>query len=110
MVSFQFYTARDRAGALNLFSYTPQEFTIEAQAVGAMLATHAAMAFAMGDKQNQFHSALASRDTIGQAKGIIMERFKVDAVQAFDLLRRLSQSSNAPVRTIAEELVASLEA
>ena len=69
MVSFQFYTARDRAGALNLFSYTPQEFTIEAQAVGAMLATHAAMAFAIGDKQTQFHSALAPATPSGKPKG-----------------------------------------
>lgn len=108
MLSFQLYTARVRSAALNLFGFAPHDFSFEAQAVGAMLATQAAVAFALGDKQDQFHSALASRDAIGQAKGIVMERFQVDAVQAFDLLRRLSQVNNTPLREVAASLVRSL--
>lgn len=49
------------------------------------------------NRQHQFESSLASRDVIGQAMGIIMERFDVDAVCAFELLRRTSQESNTPV-------------
>ena len=109
MLSFQLYTARGRSGALNLFGYAPHDFTNEVQAVAAMLATHAAMAFAMGDKQDQFHSALASRDAIGQAKGILMERFQVDAVRAFELLKRLSQTENTPLRDVAAEVIKSLK-
>jgi hypothetical protein len=109
MLCFQLNTAGARSAALNLFGYAPHDFSIGAQAVGAMLATQAAMAFAMGDKQDQFHSALASRDAIGQAKGIVMERFQVDAVQAFDLLRRLSQSINTPLRDVAASLISSLD-
>jgi AmiR/NasT family two-component response regulator len=57
------------------------------------------------DKEHQFQFALASRDLIGQAKGIIMERFNVDAVRAFELLVRLSQNSNARVADIAADFV-----
>ena len=70
-----------------------------------MLATHAAIALIADDVRLQFQSALASRDTIGQAKGMIMERFNVDAVRAFELLTKLSQDSNTRVADIAQELV-----
>jgi AmiR/NasT family two-component response regulator len=70
-----------------------------------MLATHAALAFSVVEREGQFYSALASRDHIGQAKGILMERFDIDSVQAFDMLRRLSQESNTPIRALAERVI-----
>jgi AmiR/NasT family two-component response regulator len=77
---------------------------MESQALGAMLATHAAIALITDDRQHQFESALASRDVIGQAKGMIMERFSVDATRAFEMLRKISQASNTPVNDIARRL------
>jgi AmiR/NasT family two-component response regulator len=50
---------------------------------------------------------LASRDVIGQAKGMIMERFDLNAGGAFDLLRRVSQDTNTPVADIAYKLTTS---
>jgi GAF domain-containing protein len=111
MMSFQLYTAtRPRRGAggrgaLNLFSYGKHDFSVEAQALGAMLATHAAAALIAADRQTQFDSALAGRDVLGQAKGVLMERFKIDAVHAFNLMVRLSQDTNTPVRVIAQRIV-----
>lgn len=113
MMSFQLYSykkPRNRGsvsgrGALNLFSRNTGGFSVEDQAVGAMLATHAASALIAADRQTQFESALASRDVLGQAKGILMERFKVDAVEAFGMLVKLSQESNTPVRLIAQRIV-----
>jgi AmiR/NasT family two-component response regulator len=49
---------------------------------------------------------LQSRDVIGQAKGILMERFKLNAEQAFALLARVSQDSNRRLRDVADELAA----
>ena len=43
---------------------------------------------------------------IGQAKGMIMERFDVDAVRAFELLTRVSQNTNTPVANLAADIVA----
>ncbi len=106
LLSFQLYTHNSRTGALNLFGLTPGVFTAEAKALGAMLATHVANALTASDKELQFQSALGSRDIIAQAKGMIMERFDVDALRAFDLLTRVSQNSNVRVADVAAEIVA----
>ena len=63
------------------------------------------MAWNAARRDEQFKRALASRDIIGQAKGMIMERYGVDAVQAFELLRKLSQNSNVPLIQVATDLV-----
>jgi ANTAR domain/GAF domain len=106
VLSFQLYTHGAQSAALNLFGVQPDVFDPDAEALGAMLATHAANALIAHDKELQFKSALASRDIIGQAKGMIMERFDVDAVRAFELLTKLSQSSNIRVADVAAEIVA----
>ena len=106
---FQLYTHQRKPGqraALNLVSRRPDAFDDEAQSVAAMLATHAAIALISQDREAQFRSALASRDAIGQAKGIIMERYDVDAVRAFELLRKLSQDTNIRLTEVADRIVA----
>jgi len=112
MMSFHLYTHPGRTrggikghGALNLFSRNADSFTLSDQAVGAMLATHAATAIIAANRQIQFESALNSRDVFVQAKGILMERFKVDAVRAFNLMTKLSQDTNTPVRDIARRII-----
>lgn len=105
MLSFQLYSHRGGAGALNLFCRQASTVDAATEAIGAMLATHAAVALVAAETRHQFHSALASRDVIGQAKGILMERFKVDAVRAFELLTKLSQNTNTPLRIVAQKLV-----
>jgi transcriptional regulator with GAF, ATPase, and Fis domain len=105
MLSFQLYTHADRTGALNLFGGRPAVFDADAEALAAMLATQAAIALIADDKDLQFKSALASRDVIGQAKGMIMERFNVDAGHAFELLKKLSQDANIRVVDVASEVV-----
>lgn len=104
-MSFQLYTQQRPHGGNEPFGIKPDVFTIESEAVGAMLATHAAIALIADDERLQFQSALASRDIIGQAKGKIMERFNVDAVRAFELLVKQSQNSNIRLAVVAEELV-----
>ncbi|WP_080734080.1 GAF and ANTAR domain-containing protein [Rhodococcoides fascians] len=104
-MSFRLYADGDTIGALNLFALTADAFGDDDQQRGGVLATHAVVALYAANKTEQFTSALASRDTIGQAKGMLMERFGIDAVQAFDLLARLSQNDNIPVATLAADLV-----
>ncbi|WP_422336021.1 ANTAR domain-containing protein [Rhodococcus sp. (in: high G+C Gram-positive bacteria)] len=50
-------------------------------------------------------SALLTRGIIGQAKGMIMERFDVDAVRAFELLTALSQQTNTKLNAVAAQIV-----
>jgi GAF domain-containing protein len=104
-LSFKLYGSKRTAGALNVFGMRPDVFTSEAEATGLVLASHAAVAILASRHGEQLESAVASRDTIGQAKGIIMERFKVDAVRAFDLLRKLSQTENMPLAAVAQRVI-----
>ncbi|MDV3126447.1 GAF and ANTAR domain-containing protein [Mycobacterium sp. 21AC1] len=104
-LSFKLYTADRTAGALNLFGYQPHVWNSEAETIGSVLAAHAAAAVLASRHGEQLQAALASRDRIGQAKGIIMERFKVDDVQAFEMLRRLSQDSNTKLVDLAKQII-----
>jgi GAF domain-containing protein len=104
-LSFKLYTSDRTAGALNLFSFKPNAFDAEAETIGAVLAAHAAAAILASRQGQQLESALSTRDRIGQAKGIVMERYGVDDVRAFDMLRRLSQESNTKLVDIARRVI-----
>jgi GAF domain-containing protein len=104
-LSFKLYTAERTAGALNLFAFEPNAFDAEDETTGVVLAAHAAAAILASRHGEQLESALTTRDRIGQAKGIIMERFGVDDVQAFEMLRQLSQDSNTRLIDIAQRVI-----
>lgn len=104
-LSFKLYTSDRSAGALNLFGYQPTVWDEESEIVGSVLAAHAAAALIASRNSEELTSALATRDRIGQAKGIIMERFGVDDSGAFDMLRRLSQESNTKLVDIAQRVI-----
>ena len=105
MLSLQLYVEGDNLGALNLYSRTPDAFTDESEQVGLLFAAHAAIAYVGVRKESQLAQALTNRDVIGQAKGILMERYKITDQRAFLVLTRLSQASNRKLHDIAAELV-----
>jgi GAF domain-containing protein len=105
IMAFQLFIAGETMGALNVYSEQPHAFGPESRAIGLVFAAHSSVAWNSARRDEQFKRALASRDTIGQAKGMIMERYGVDAVQAFEVLRKLSQDSNVPLVAVATELV-----
>ncbi len=104
-LSLKLYANDRSAGALNLFGFQPAGWDDECQTIASVLAAHAAAALMASRHSEQLTSALASRDQIGQAKGIIMERFGVDETRAFDLLRKLSQESQIKLVDIAARVV-----
>ncbi|WP_179476197.1 ANTAR domain-containing protein [Mycolicibacterium vinylchloridicum] len=104
-LSFKLYTSASTAGALNLFGREPHAFDMQSEAIGSVLAAHAASAIIASRHGEQLESALTSRDTIGQAKGVIMERFNVDAMRAFEMLRELSQTTNTRLTDIATRVI-----
>jgi GAF domain-containing protein len=106
VMAFQMFITGETMGALNVYAEQPHAFGQESRAIGLIFAAHSSVAWNSARRDEQFKRALASRDTIGQAKGMIMERYGVDAVQAFELLRKLSQDSNVPLVQVATELVA----
>ena len=107
MLSFQLYVEKDNLGALNLYSYRPHAFDDESEHVGLMFASHAAVAFADAQRIDQLNHKAATRDLIGQAKGILMERYNISSDRAFAVLVRVSQQNNRKLRDVAEELVSS---
>ncbi|GAA4346421.1 GAF and ANTAR domain-containing protein [Angustibacter luteus] len=104
MLALQLYVEQDDLGALNLFARVPHAFDDEAESVGLLFAAHAAVAMAGANREASMRIALSSRDLIGQAKGMLMERYKIDADVAFGLLVRVSQESNIRVAVVAEQL------
>jgi GAF domain-containing protein len=109
MLSIQLFVEGDRLGALNLYGAEANAFTDESEQVGLLVAAHAAVAFADSQKISQLGEALISRQLIGQAEGILMERYKITAEQAFLLLSRVSSKSNIKLRDVAEHLASSGE-
>ncbi|WP_254704660.1 ANTAR domain-containing protein [Rhodococcus pyridinivorans] len=105
MLAVPLYTTDDTIGALNLHSSHAGAFDDGSIDIASTLATHAAFATVAAVREEQFRAALASRDVIGQAKGVLMERFGIDAESAFGMLRRLSQERNQLVRDLAVEVV-----
>jgi GAF domain-containing protein len=106
IMAFQLFIAAQTIGALNVYAERPHAFDQTSKDIGRIFAAHSSVAWNSARRDEQFKRALASRDTIGQAKGMIMERYGVDAVQAFEVLRKLSQDSNVPLVQVATELVA----
>ena len=104
-MSFKLFTRERTAGALNLFGFQPTEWDSDRETTGLVLAAHAAAAVMSNRQGEQLQSALSTRDRIGQAKGIIMERYGVDEMRAFDMLRRLSQEGNTPLVDIATRVI-----
>ncbi|MGV9709704.1 GAF and ANTAR domain-containing protein [Gordonia sp. NPDC003424] len=105
MVCFCLYIDGKDSAALNLHSTRPSAFDEDARALGGLFAAHCATAFATVREREQLRSALTTRDIIGQAKGMLMERYAIDADAAFALLARLSQETNTKLVAVAEQLV-----
>jgi len=106
MLSFRLFVTGGKLGALNLYSVHSRAFDEESESIGLVFASHAAIALAGAQHEDQLRAALASRDLIGQAKGILMNQFKLTADQAFQVLVRASTRTNRKLSDIAEELCA----
>jgi GAF domain-containing protein len=104
MLCFQLFVHEDTLGALDLLAHEKAAFTDESEHVGLLLASHAAIAVADAQKLDHAAITLVNRDVIGQAKGILMERFKITADEAFNVLAKVSQDTNRKVYAVAEDL------
>lgn len=105
VLSFQLLVEDGQLAALNFHAERPRVFDRDAIELGLAVAAHTMVAWNFISREKQFRSALASRDIIGQAKGMLMERFNINAVAAFELLKRLSQESNVKLADIATKIV-----
>ena len=104
-LSLQLFTNADSLGALNLYAPWPEAFDAETRGEGLAFAAQAAVALRCAQTEQRLRAAMVSRNLIGQAQGILMERFKLTAEQAFTVLSRISQQSNVKLRDVAQRLV-----
>lgn len=102
----------DRPSALDLYARLPMAFGAIDRAKGLIFATLAGIALSTAEERasdaqrlDNLHQALRSRETIGRAQGILRERDRITADQAFDVLRRASQHLNRKLREVAEKVV-----
>lgn len=83
----------------------PDALDDDARADAAVLSELTGLALDIARKVRLFHEALARRDTIGRAKGMLVERYGMEDASAFALLRRISQERHVRLRDVAEDVV-----
>ena len=100
------------SGALNIYAKRERAFSENAISIGYLMASQATVALqnartllASKHLAEELQEALKSRDLIGQAKGILMEREGISDQAAFEMLRTMSQSTNVKLRDVAERVV-----
>ena len=98
-------TDGDPFGAVTLYSQRPSYFGTDSLAPGLAFAQQASAAITTAVEREQLLRAADSRGIIGQAQGILMERYQISADQAFTVIRRCSSALNQRLRSIAERII-----
>ncbi|WP_110181007.1 GAF and ANTAR domain-containing protein [Nocardioides solisilvae] len=104
-LSLLLYTEEETLGVLTLCSSTAATVDPDDVHLAELFATHAAIALGRVRVEDQLNEAVATRKMIGQAVGIVTERYRIDDDRAFQFLVRVSQNSNVKLRVIAQEVV-----
>jgi hypothetical protein len=99
------FTAHSTSGALNLVSSEPFVFNGGDRKAAHLLALHASTAICSARMEASLHQAVDSHKAVGQAVGRLMQRYGLDAVQAFSVLQRYSPSRNQRLRAVALHVI-----
>ena len=98
-------------GTFDLYGAEPDGFSDDDREFCSILAAYLALAVASAQRHDEvdrreaaLHRGLSTRDIIGQAKGVLMERQHLSAGDAFDVLRRVSQRLNRKLSDVAQQL------
>ncbi|MBW9205777.1 GAF and ANTAR domain-containing protein [Mumia sp. zg.B53] len=104
-LSFQLFTTATDYGALNMYAERADAFDGHDQIVGLAMAAHIAVALASSRQIDNLGRSVNSRTVIGQAMGIVMERYGLDDSRAFRFLQRVSSITNTRLLAVAEHIV-----
>ena len=105
MVGARLHTSGSTLGSLNFYDQRPDHFDHVDLQVAHLVARHAAIAMDTINDTTNLWKAIDARKLVGQAQGILMERFDIDEEQAFAVLRRYSQDHNVKLHEVAARLV-----
>ncbi len=92
-------------GVLGLYAPEPDAFGPDDEAIAHILARHASVAVATARHEQTMAQAVDARKLVGQAMGILMERYGLDDARAFAILKRYSQDTNTKLRDVAQQLI-----
>lgn len=109
VLSAQLHAGGGRIGTINFYGPAERRFSRDDVDVAQLFAAHSAAALASVMHREGLQNALDSRTTVGQAQGVLMERFGVDADRAFSILRRYSQDGNRKVTEVSRRLIETLK-
>ncbi|MFJ5729293.1 ANTAR domain-containing protein [Streptomyces paradoxus] len=104
-LSLRLRADRRRLTVLTAYARKPGAFDEETTRVGRLLSAHVSIALDSATVREQLTEAMHTRDLIGQATGILMERQGIDAAAAFESLVRASQRENVKLRDLARRIV-----
>lgn len=105
VLSIRLHTATATVGALNLYGHQPGTFDDDDLDVADIFGRHASVALASAREEEGLRQAIGARHLIGQAQGILMERYGLDHDRAFALLRRYSRDNNIKLRVVAQRVI-----
>lgn len=106
VISIRLETGDRKYGSLNSYATRPNAFSVEDTEVMELLGAHASVAIAASITVGDLHTALDSRSKIGQAQGILMAVYDLDAEGAFQHLRRLSMEGNTRLAEVCDHVIA----
>jgi len=104
-LSLRLRADRRRLTVLTAYSRKPRAFDEAATRIGRLFTAHVSLALDSATVREQLTEAMRTRDLIGQATGILMERMDMDAAEAFDSLVKASQRENIKLRDLARRIV-----
>jgi GAF domain-containing protein len=105
VLSIHLFTDHRVLGALNLYYDSRDDFSDDEVEVAKVVAAHASVALAKVRSERDLWRAIDARHLIGQAQGMLMERFKLSPEKSFSVLRRYSQQHNIKLHEVAGALI-----
>ena len=106
-LAVRLFSDNQHIAGLNLYSTERDDVDVSSEETARLFATHAAIILGHAQQEDHLTQALQTRKIIGQAIGIVMERYRIDSDRAFQFLIRASSTSNVKLRDVAEEVVTS---
>jgi hypothetical protein len=105
MMSFELTERPGLRSSLNLYSRQGGALQPDAVNIAELFAAHAATTLELVEHVEQLETALRTRTVIGEAVGVVMERYVITHDRAFQFLVRLSQNTNVKLHDIATDMV-----
>jgi GAF domain-containing protein len=104
-MAVKLYLAKGTLGGINFYSTIADEVGPDAQALAQMFATHSSIAIGHAHERDTLNEGMQTRKVIGQAIGILMERYEMNEDRAFAFLVRASSHTNIKLRVVAQQVV-----